>query len=212
MGSYFSGGNAIKIEINSASPYLSIWGTIQASSEEEIIVEIEGVYAQWEIKKAKCTVSVATKIYVFETLIKEANNNRIVLLTPDEDKVSVMQRREFLRVATDIPVSCFLINNENAKLAGEKFFPAIVKDISGGGVLLNSFISLPLGTTLVFELEIDNSPMVLTVRIVRNKENHNNSSRDMGCEFIGLDESDRQKIISYCTRLQVKRKKKKVAN
>ncbi len=208
MGSYFSGGNAIKLEIDSAQPHLSIWGTIKDSSEEDIRVEIDGVYAQLEVKKVRCIIAVATKIYVFETLIKEADNNMLVLMTPKKDKVSVLQRREYLRVDTDIPIRCFLLNDKLVQLAEDKFFPATIKDISGGGLLISTDISLPLETLFVFELEINKSPMVLTAKVVRNTENPDNSSRDIGCEFIGLDESDRQKIISYCTRLQVKRKKK----
>ncbi len=208
MGSYFSGGNAIKLEIDSAQPHLSIWGKIQDSSEEEIRVKIDGIYAQLEVKQVKCTVAMASKIYVFETYIKEAANNIIVLMTPKEDKVSVLQRREYLRVNTDIPIRCFLVNDQFVQLAENKFFPATIKDLSGGGLLISANISLPLETLFVFELDINKSPMVLTAKVVRNTENPDDSSRDLGCEFIGLDESDRQKIISYCTRLQVKRKKK----
>lgn len=208
MGSYFSGGNAIKLEIDASPPHLSFWGKIQESSDKEFSIEIEGLYIQKDMQKAKCTITGETKIYVFETIIKQAKDNIIVLMTPDKDKVSVMQRRRFLRVETDMSVKCFLLDTINTNSEGNKYFPASVKDISGGGVLLNASISLPLGTLIVFELEIQNSPMVLTTRVLRNSENPNDNTRDLGCEFIGLDESDRQKIISYCTKLQLKNKRR----
>jgi c-di-GMP-binding flagellar brake protein YcgR len=208
MDSLFSGGSQIKLEIDSAPRNLSFWGEIKQATKAEILVAIDGYYAQNEMKRVSCIVPVDSKICVFESLIKEAYGNNIVLLAPDADKISFVQRRSYVRVETNMPVKCFTLNSDCYEPESDKLFPAIIKDLSGGGALLSSTVNAPVGALLVFELLVEGKPLVVTAKIVRSTESNVDNSWDLGCEYIGIEDSDRQKIISYCSKLQLKRKKR----
>lgn len=206
---YLEKGMRIKLEVDVIPPYLSFWGIIKSYDENYLIIEIEGKYAQKEERKAKCTIPKDTKACVFETVILTGENNVLVLKPPNPKGIELIQRRKFIRVVTEIPVDCYLIGYKDTKIESPKFFPAVIKDISGGGVLLNTTLNLPIGTVVVFELDLGRSKLVLTAKVLRNIENTTDGSRDLGCEFIGIDESDLQKISSYCSKLQLHAKRAK---
>lgn len=209
---FFQIGQYIKIDINISPSYLYFKGIIESISDIEFIVKIDGQYIQKEPQTVKCTISNTSKtqVCIFETVIKSVENNKLILQTPGEKNVEIIQRRQYIRVPLDKEVNCYLIGINDRKIESNKTFLGIIKDISGGGVLLNSTLSLPVGTVLVFELELDNNKFLLTIRVLRNLENENNGTRDLGCQFIGIDETDRQMIISYCNKkqLSIKRRSK----
>ena len=103
-------------------------------------------------------------------------------------------------VDTDIEVDCFLVGFQDRAIESDKRFPAVIKNISGGGVLLNTKLSIPKDTILLFELELEET-LLLTVRVLRNEVDSDNSN-NLGCEFIGITDEKRQKIIKYVNKLQ----------
>ncbi|WP_026476675.1 flagellar brake protein [Alkaliphilus transvaalensis] len=208
MKTYIEVGMPIKLEVDVVPPYLSFWGVIEEVQDNELVVKIEGQYAQGDIRKVKCTIPKDTKACIFETFILQGKGEEVLLKLPPIKQPELVQRRKYVRVSTDLPVNCFLIGFNDQKIESQKSFPAAVKDLSGGGVLINSSLSLPVGTVIVFELELNNQKMVLTAKVLRNTENMENNTRDLGCEFIGLDDSDRQRITAYCTRMQLMNKRR----
>ncbi|SDL28782.1 flagellar brake protein [Natronincola ferrireducens] len=207
-GNYVEIGRKIKLEIDIIPPYLSFWGVISGVEEEYIVVDIEGEYIQKQEKTVKCTIPSDANICVFYGVIKGCIEGKLILMMPKPDEFEILQRRKYARVPTDFQVNCFLIGYNNKKINSNKRFIATVKDISGGGVLLSSELFIPIGTVLVFELLLNNDPLVLTVKVLRNIESTNNDNRDLGCEFIGLSHSDQQKIIAYTNKVQLKLKQK----
>lgn len=208
FNSFFQEGRPIKMEVEVMPPYLSFGGIIGKVNEEFFIVEIEGQYVQNNSRKVKCKIPNESKLCVFETIIQEAKGNKLLLLNPRPDEVKIVQRREYVRVPVDIEVCCHLVGVADQNLDNSKIFNGKIRDISGGGVQLSTELSLPIGTILVFELELENNSFVLTARVVRNLEDEDGRTRNLGCEFIGIDESERQKIISYCSKRQLYLKKK----
>lgn len=197
-------GKTIKMEID-LIPVLSFKGTIEKLEKDTFIVKINGQYAQKEPQVVKCTISNSTKtrVCIFETIIRNGNNNMLFLDTPNKENIKVTQRREYIRVPMDKEVSCYLIEINDRRIESDKIFSAIVKDISGGGVLLNSTLSLPIGTILVFEIELDDIKFLLTSKVLRNLESEEDGTRNLGCQFIGIDNGHRQKIIAYCNKRQL---------
>jgi len=212
QNSFLQVGKSIKMEINIIPSGLSLRGTIENIEKDTFIVKINGQYIQKEPQIVKCTISNTTKtrICLFETIIKHGNNDKLILLNPNEEKIRIAQRRDHIRIPIDKEVNCYLVEINDRKVASDKVFPAIVKDISGGGLLLNSSLSLPVGTILVFETELDNSKFLLTIKVLRNLENEDDGTRYLGCQFVGIDDSDRQRIIAYCNKEQliINRKRK----
>lgn len=197
-------GKIIKMEIDTV-PAFSFRGIIEKVKEDILTVKIDGQYIQRESQIVKCTISNSnkTRVCLFETIIKYGNNDNVFLVSPNKDKIKIAQRREYIRVPVDKEVNCYLVGINDKKVESDKIFPAIIKDISGGGVLLNSALSLPLGTVLVFEIELGGTKFLLTIKVLRNLENDGDETRNMGCVFIGIDDGDRQKIIAYCNKEQL---------
>lgn len=206
---YLEEGTPIKLEVDMIPPYLSLWGIIKAIDEQYLTVEIEGKYAQKEKRQVRCIIPKETKACIFETWILKGEGNQLLLQKPEEEGINVVQRRKYIRVATEIPVVCYLIGFNDEKINSRKFFPGVVKDISGGGVLINTPLSLPIGTVIVFELELDQSKLLLTAKVLRNTESYVDGTRELGCGFIGIDEADLQKIMSYCSKLQLQANKRR---
>ena len=88
------------------------------------------------------------------------------------------------------------------KMDIDQFYSVRLVDISVGGVRLRSQNSIPLGSILVFEMMLDNEPMMLTVKVIRCVESHDKKNYDIGCQFMGLDSNDEQKISAFCLKLQ----------
>lgn len=201
---YLQRGNKIKMEVEVIPSYLVFEGIITAIKNGYIIVNISGEYIQKDEQRVRCGIVHEGKVCTFSTNIKGFVSGKLVLEEPLPEDVKILQRRKFIRVATDFSVDCFLVGFNNKTIDSNKKFPATIKNISGGGVLINTPLSLPVDTILVFELVLEGQLFILTVRVLRNEEN-SDGSRDLGCEFIGITEGDRQKIIAYTNRMQFKR-------
>lgn len=213
LNTFFHIGKTIKIEANMIPSYLFFKGTIENIEDNTLKIKIDGYYAQKDPQLVKCTITDETKskVCLFETVVSRALGGYLWLDMPKEENISIVQRREYIRVSLDKDVNCYLIGINERKVESNKVFPAKIKDISGGGVLLNSSLSLPPGTVLVFELELDQNKFLLTIKVLRNMESEANGMRDLGCQFIGIDDGDRQKIIAYCNKEQMILKRKSKA-
>jgi c-di-GMP-binding flagellar brake protein YcgR len=197
----------IKLEIGETAPYLFFWGKISGIQNKYFFIDIEGYYILSSTKAVKCTIPYEGKVCLFETSIEGALGNRLTLMVPSEENMEILQRRKYVRVPVEYEVICFLKEYNNQKLNESKMFFGIVKNISGGGVLLNSILSLPVNAVLVFELKLEGTLFPLTVKVLRNDKNRDEKTYDLGCEFIGIDEGDRQRITSFCSRKQIAIKK-----
>ncbi len=205
---YLEEGSPIKLEVDVIPPYLSFWGIIKSIDEECLTIEIEGEYAQKEKRQVRCIIPKETKACIFETWIVKGDGSQLWLQKPNQEEIKVIQRRRYIRVSTEIPIVCYLVGFNDEKIDSHKFFPGVVRDISGGGVLINTPLSLPVGTVIVFELELDRSKLLLTAKVLRNTENYVDGTRELGCGFIGIDEADLQKITSYCSKMQIQTKRR----
>jgi len=197
---YFKNGNKIKIEVEILPTYLILEGIINTVQDGYLFVDIDGEYLQKDERKTKCTIYLDNKICVFSTDVKAFIDGKLILKEPPLKDIQILQRRKFVRVDTDIEVDCFLVGFQDRAIESDKRFPAVIKNISGGGVLLNTKLSIPKDTILLFELELEET-LLLTVRVLRNEVDSDNSN-NLGCEFIGITDEKRQKIIKYVNKLQ----------
>lgn len=198
-------GRPIKMEVDVIPTYVSLQGVIEELDKDVIVVKLDLEYLQKDPQKVRCTITdhARTLVCLFKTIIKETRGNRLVLVRPQDREVQITQRRKYLRVPIDKEVKCYLIGIGGRQVESDKVFPAKIKDISGGGALLNSPLSLPVGTVLVFEIQLDDLALLLTIEVLRLMENPEDGTNNIGCQFIGISNSDRQKIIAYCNKQQL---------
>ncbi|WP_192929581.1 flagellar brake protein [Alkaliphilus serpentinus] len=208
LSKYLQEGERIKLEIDVIPPFLSFWGRVYKIEKKLFIVEISGQYIQKEPRKVKCTLPTEQKVCIFDTIIHGSQKNMLIIEMPNNNKVQVLQRRRYIRVPIDIGVQCFILGINDQKIETNKYISAIAKDISGGGVLINSSVSLPIGTVVVFEINLDGISLILTAKVLRNEENQTDATRDMGCEFIGLDDSNLMQLINFASKQQLKNKRR----
>jgi c-di-GMP-binding flagellar brake protein YcgR len=115
---------------------------------------------------------------------------------PHSDAIYREQRREFLRVFADIPVTL-----EFAGQQGRVEHIVFTRDISGGGLglLLPKEINLRVGSTVRtrFELSRDDTAIDVRCMVVRVSERNDLGVAVGSLQFLDLSEASRQKIIQY---------------
>jgi c-di-GMP-binding flagellar brake protein YcgR len=148
--------------------------------------------------------------YVFETRVQGRELGRIPMLVlehPGDSRMTRLQRREFVRVATSVDVAVH---------PKEGQFPPFVTttaDLSGGGtavylprrhslkenISVECWLVLPMQSGEIHYLCLDSR----VLRIFRDKKEINEMA---SLEFMSAKETERQKLIRYCYEQQLKRK------
>ncbi|PKK89112.1 MAG: hypothetical protein CVV64_15920 [Candidatus Wallbacteria bacterium HGW-Wallbacteria-1] len=123
------------------------------------------------------------------------------------------QKRKFLRV--DVPESEALIyplevndftlrKNQEDVFAGPSIFKGVVKDISGGGLCLNTSFPFSPGDILLMDVSIPGLEQLQTLpgTVVKSTPQADNSHR-ISIHFTGIMEATREVIIHYVFRKQI---------
>lgn len=149
-------------------------------------------------------------VYSFETQILGKVDRGIpmlVLKDPGKESYLRIQRREYVRVETALDVAV------HPKKRGSQPFTTVTMDVSGGGAalvlqpnhklkdkeLLNLWIAIPFR---VGGIEYVNTEAEI-IRIIDDK-----TPIKCSCQFINIDEGDRQKMIRYAFEKQLERNRK----
>lgn len=151
-------------------------------------------------------------MFVFETeIVREFVEQEPLLLLrkPESEKINKIQRRQYLRVPTNITVT-FLLDGGKDKLE----VPLI--DISGGGFLAAMTLKEIEKMSLSFEgkLPIEERGrkhyIPFKARVVKVMYNAEKMRYEVSFQFTEIKESDREVIIRYCFARQLELRKKKV--
>ena len=154
-------------------------------------------------------------IYKFYTEIVNRKREKVpmLLIRFDQNKLTKIQRREYVRVNANLDVS---ISDPEGEL---DTFTTITKDISGGGlaVTLPPDIevkpAMPLDLVIVLRMKDDKIDYVFTqaeaIRVFNQSED---SKQLLSMKFINIYEQDRQKIIQFCFETQLKARRKGLDN
>ncbi|AOM82787.1 flagellar brake protein [Salisediminibacterium beveridgei] len=149
-------------------------------------------------------------VYSFETQILGKVDRGIPMLVmkdPGKDSYLRIQRREYVRVETALDVAVHPVKE------GTKPFTTVTIDVSGGGAalvlqsnhqlkdseVLNLWIAIPFR---IGGIEYINTKAEI-IRIIDGK-----SPIKCSCQFIDIDEGDRQKIIRYAFEKQLERNRR----
>lgn len=154
-------------------------------------------------------------IYRFESMVSGRKLGRVPMLIierPDENHLVRMQRREFLRIDSEIDVAV------HPKVERFHAFTTTSADLSGGGMA----IKLPKHHGLKENMEIycwlvlskhsgDSDYLFLPCKVLRIFQPDQKGIESASLGFVSIQEKERQKIIRFCYEKQLELKKKGLA-
>lgn len=134
-------------------------------------------------------------------ILERVNKNvpALKLKIPAEDEINRIQRREYVRVETDVDVAVHALDESFAP------FTSVTKDLSGGGAkIYNPPETLEekqkLQLYLVLPIQNQYEYIKTEAEVVRLHEE--NQVKTMSVKFLMDEEMNRQKIIQYCFHIQ----------
>lgn len=151
-------------------------------------------------------------VYLFETEVKgraKQNIPVIILLSPEEDSVMRIQRRQYVRVDTSVDVALHPINGEFSP------FVTVTSDISAGGAsiilpakttfqpdtIFNCWIVLPMQSVDYQYITLKSQ----SIRVIPGKDGERDK---MPIEFVNINDAERQLIIRFAFEKQINLKRK----
>ncbi|MBB6215796.1 c-di-GMP-binding flagellar brake protein YcgR [Anaerosolibacter carboniphilus] len=199
----------IRMKLTNELGEVELAGTIENITENDIYVLLDYKFAHNKNKlEVACTIwDQSGKAYLFNSFIHTIKGQSLRLKRPQDSEMEQLKRRDQVRAGVDIPVSCYIRSYGDMEINSEKFVPAVVKDLSIGGLLLHSTLSLPVDTVIVLELPLEEELILVTVRILRNQTCEEGYA--MGGQFVALDDRDVQKIRAFVFRTQIRFKRQK---
>jgi c-di-GMP-binding flagellar brake protein YcgR len=140
--------------------------------------------------------------YGFEAVVtaRENKNNLAMLKIQPIGQIVKIQRREFFRFESCIPVNYREFGHKNIRNAEDlKFISTVTRDISGGGLCVRLTNPIELNKLLEFELFITSKVEFLgrVVRFTKYDTMQGIYKYEMGVVYEMIDTTTREKIISY---------------
>ncbi len=153
-------------------------------------------------------------IYKFYTEIIDRKREKVpmLMLRYDQNKLTKIQRREYVRVDANLDIS---ITDPEGEV---EVFTTITKDISGGGlsVVLPENIEVKPGmeVDLVIVLRIKEEINYIFTRadITRTFELSKKAKQLLSLKFVDIHEQDRQQIIQFCFETQLRARRQAIEN
>ncbi|MBI4435790.1 MAG: PilZ domain-containing protein [Candidatus Omnitrophica bacterium] len=112
----------------------------------------------------------------------------------DSPKVQEDERRKYVRVPTNLYVA-YTLPDSGRKEAG--LF--LTKNVSGGGLLIETFWEIPPGTILDLSIHLPTTflPLSAKGKVVRVRKTRPYGRYDVGLSLIEISEKERRALIKY---------------
>jgi c-di-GMP-binding flagellar brake protein YcgR len=170
-----------------------------------------GLYVYF-VKRSKSQID----LYRFRARVtgREQAGNLLLLQIVAEGEIQMVQRRQFYRLEYTLPVRYRLVGEkdcENSTETGVKFINSYIKDISGGGVCVNTEEKLEMLKIIESEVFLqEDNPVRFYGDIVRTGTNAPESKFRYfaGVAFRKIEDRDREAIIRFVFEQQRKLRKK----
>ncbi|HYE11595.1 MAG TPA: PilZ domain-containing protein [Patescibacteria group bacterium] len=188
-----------------------IYANINQLSDEGIMLELK---ADMEVpidKEILCIVVDEANMFEFYTKVTAKNEKFIFIKQPKDSEFNAIEKRKFNRVDCNIgfvatPVSINNISIHNS----DKKFTGVIKNISGGGVLIESNLNLPVNMTFNFKLKL-NFFLDCKAKVVRTDAT-DKTIYHSGCQFIESTLDTIKNISLYCFKEKLRQKRKELNN
>lgn len=154
-------------------------------------------------------------IYKFYTEIIDRKREKVpmLMLRYDQNKLTKIQRREYVRVDANLDVS---ITDPEGEV---EVFTSVTKDISGGGlsVILPANIEvrsgIPVDLLIVLRTREEEIDYIFTrAETIRTFELAKEAKQLLSLKFVDIYEQDRQQIIQFCFETQLKARRQALEN
>jgi len=187
-----------------------VYGNIKFVSDKSITLSIKntGILKEgWDIL---CLIIDETDALEFYSKVESLEGNTIKIERHVEANLCTIEKRRFNRVDCEIGFvgRPMMINNVSIAKSG-KTFMGTIKNISAGGVMVETNLCFPTDMVFSFKLKI-NYFIDCTAKVRRVSEVPNQNKYEMGCEFINMSVEDMKAIAMFAFKEQLKRKRKEL--
>lgn len=142
----------------------------------------------------------------FKTVVEDRYMSPLPMLkVAKPDLLFREELRSFFRVDTRLPVKIMVDINEG-DIVRQKMFEAKLLDMSGGGCRV--FTPAPIAKGDVFEIFFQGSmEKVESVKVEARRVRRVEENNEIGSEFYGISQNERDRIIKYVFKRQVEMRK-----
>jgi len=117
------------------------------------------------------------------------------------------ERRKYFKVESDIDCKILGVLREDDIEEFDVPVDAAIKNISIGGIFLfGSEVSFSPQDTLLLSFKLDDSPVNITVKILRVQRNQDKQIEGYGCQFVNLEPSQEEAFAQFIYNIQLKKR------
>lgn len=186
-----------------------IYANVKQVTDESIMLELKADLDVPIDKEILCIVVDDENIFEFYTKITARNENLIFIKKPEGAEYKAIEKRKFNRVdchvgfvATPVSINNIPIYNSDKKFTGT------IKNISGGGVMVESNLNLPVDMVFTFKLKL-NFFIDCKARVVRTDLVVKDIYQS-GCQFVDNSLENIKNISLYCFKEKLRQKRKEL--
>ncbi len=163
-------------------------------------------------KEVLCIAVNDDSMFEFYTQISFRNEDMIFIKRPQQDQLSVIEKRNFSRINSNIGfVASPLSISNKTMINSDKKFTGLILNISGGGILTETNLNLPVSMVFGFKLKL-NAFIDCKVMVKRTIASPESNTFRSGCQFIDMDIESVKEISLYTFKEQLKQKRKDLNN
>lgn len=188
------------------------YATVKHFDDNSIVLEVKTNKDLPINKEVLCIAVNGDSMFEFYTQINARNENLIFIKRPQLDQLNLIEKRNFNRincnigfVASPVSISSKTIYNS------DKNFTGLILNISGGGVLTETNLNLPVGMVLNFKLKL-NAFVDCKVIVNRTISSPKSNTFHSGCQFTDMDIESVKEISLYTFKEKLKQKRKDLNN
>ena len=117
------------------------------------------------------------------------------------------QRRQDVKAKINLPVKLVLLGEDDAVMIDpetmkSKQIQAFLRDISAGGIMIDSETELAVDQRFLFPFDKGTSPILVTAQVIREQPQENQYHR-YGCQYVNNNSGKESVIREYVFRLQL---------
>lgn len=193
------------------APYLDyeIYATIKQLKDDNIMLEMKTDVEIPFDREILCMAVEGENIFEFYTHVIAKKDKIIFVKLPEFDGYSAIEKRKFNRVDCRIGFVATPISINNIQLTNnDKKFTGTIRNISGGGVMIETSLNLPPEMVFAFKLKL-NFFMDCKAKIVRTIA-LDKSTYQCGCEFVENTLENVKNISLFAFREKLKQKRREL--
>lgn len=129
------------------------------------------------------------------------------------ETIKNIQRRQDVKVKTNLPVMVTLLEADDTVKIDPSSMKAMqvqawLRDISAGGIMMETAEPLEINQKLLFPFDKGSSPILLTAEVLREQEPMNDSNYCYGCRYLNNNSGKESIIREYVFRMGAAAKKR----